>query len=131
MNRTETKSFSFDQLQTDAAKALWNADTQYELLEIRDRFRIGSTSGTYRVFKAPSGTAPASGTAMQAATADISTGATADTDRTPALASGIGAKRLQKGDSLCVVFAGDATGLRGLEITFTIRRLGTRRPGMR
>lgn len=131
MRRIEIIRVNFDALQTDAAQALWIADTDYEVLRIQDRFRVGSTSGTYRVFKAPSGTAPASGTAVQAATADISTVATADTNRTPALSTVAGAKLLPAGNALCVVFAGDATGLRGLCLTILVRRRKERPAGMR
>lgn len=71
------------------------------------RIRVGSTSGTAQIFKAPSGTAIGSGTAITASI-DLSATPPADTAINVPLVSGPGLL-LQPGDSIGVVIGGTMT----------------------
>ena len=83
------------------------------------RIRVGSTSGTVQLVKCPSGTAPASGTAMTAAV-DISTTPTADTTIVVPLIQGNNSVNvnLNAGDALGLVFAGTMTSGVGMVQAF-------------
>lgn len=81
------------------------------------RTRVGSTSGTAVFFKAPSGTAVGSGTAISG-TVDLSATPAADTVfNIPLLQTAVGSNPgvlLQPGDSIGVVIAGTMTNGIGL-----------------
>ncbi len=74
------------------------------------RIRVASTSGTATLVRCPSGTPPASGTALTAAL-DLSGTPAADTTFTAALIPGPNNTNLNlnPGDSLAIVFAGTMT----------------------
>jgi hypothetical protein len=83
------------------------------------RIRVGSTSGTVTLVKCPSGTAPASGTALSLAV-DISATPTADTTiNVPLIVGNNNANvTLNAGDALGLVFAGTMTSGIGIAQVF-------------
>lgn len=90
------------------------ADRDYYCTKIEYRFTTGSTSGTAAIYKAPSGTALASGTPLHGTAMDISTGATADTNISVVLTPS--ALSISAGDAIGVVWGGTLTSLVGLVI---------------
>lgn len=89
------------------------ADREYLVTSIKYRFTTGSTSGNFAIYKAPSGTALASGTALHGTAGDVSTGVTADTNVDVTLSTVAGALVIEKNDAIGVVWAGTLTNLVG------------------
>jgi hypothetical protein len=97
---------------TTVTQALFIATIPCFLTAVALRIRVGSTSGTATLYKAPSGTAAASGTALTASI-DLSTTPTADTTINVPLIQGPGLA-LNPGDSIAVVIGGTMTSGVGL-----------------
>lgn len=92
---------------TTVTQAAFIATIQCVVTSIVYRIRVASTSGTATVYKAPSGTAAASGTAMTASI-DLSATPAADTTINVPLINGPGLS-LMPGDSIAVVIGGTMT----------------------
>lgn len=73
------------------------------------RQRVASTSGTAQFYKAASGVAAASGSALHSTAFDLSNAVTVDTNYSATLVSDSKALTLSPGDSINVVFGGTMT----------------------
>lgn len=105
-------------------RALFIADTDFELLSVQYQFVTASTSGTLTLRSCSSGTAVGSGTAMLASTLDLSAAKTANTPYTGTLAVGQAARKIPKGYALGLDFGGTVTNLVGLCVTIVLQRQG-------
>ncbi len=102
--------------------AFFIADRAYEVIEAVERHEVvGGTGAACMVEKVPSGTAPGAGTAVLAAAFDLE--ATANTNVTGALHATQANRQLAAGDALAIDEAGTLTGLVGLSVRVTLRRL--------
>jgi hypothetical protein len=109
------ETIQFTYTSSSVSQTIFIATIPVFLTAVALRIRVGSTSGTVQVVKVPSGTAPASGTAITSAL-DISTTPTADTTITATLTQGVNNinTTLAPGDGLALVFAGTLTSGVGL-----------------
>lgn len=109
---------------------IFTADRGYELLEVNEVHRVaGAGSTTLMIEKAPSGTAPGSGTDLLGTA--FATDSTADTPvHKTAAGGGLVASKvsrtLARGDSLVADFTGTMTAYEG-GVTIVLRPLGSRK----
>lgn len=94
----------------------FRADRPYAVVEVKERHETAATDGAVMLRKVPSGTAPASGTAVLASS--ISLAATANTDQTGQLSATESARTLAEGDSLSLEATGLLTSCAG--VTFSV-----------
>lgn len=94
----------------------FRADRPYAVVEVKERHETAATDGSVMLRKVPSGTAPASGTAVLASS--ISLAATANTDQTGLLSSTESNRTLAEGDSLALEATGLLTSCAG--VTFSV-----------
>jgi uncharacterized membrane protein len=106
------ETIGFPYIATTVTQAVFVATIQCVVTSIVLRIRVGSTSGTATFYKAPSGTAAASGTAITGSI-DLSTTPAADTTIVVPLLAGPGLT-FNPGDSIAVVIAGTMTSGVGL-----------------
>ena len=98
------------------------AQRDYQLISVTERHEVAATdmgAVTMMLNKVPSGTAPASGTAML--TAGLSLKTTANTNQTGTLSTVAGARAINRGDSLAFITTGTLTALVGVTIAVVLR----------
>ncbi len=91
-----------------------------EVVSVKARFSVASTSGTLMINKAASGTDTDSGTAVLAST--MSLAGTAHTNVSGTLHATVGNRKLSAGDSLGVVDGGTLTNLTDLVVMVELKR---------
>ena len=139
MSRRDTEVITFN---IDAVNLIGNNrvmrrfDTEYELLRADFRWTVGSTnggSGTVALYKAASGTAIGSGTALLSAAVAVDAGGanSVNTTVTPKLSTVAGATVIARDSYLGLVGAGTLTSLFGLCITLIMRQRKTPDGGLR
>ena len=99
----------------------FRADRFYEVVEVSERHETAATDGAVNLRKVPSGTAPASGTAVLDST--ISLAATANTDQAGTLASDLNSRRLSPGDSLSLEATGLLTSCAGVTVSVMLKSI--------
>ena len=104
------ETIGFYYTSSTVTQAIYVATFPMLITDVRLRIRVGSTSGTATIYKAPSGTAAASGTQLTGSI-DLSATPTADTTIiVPLLGSaGMAGFTMAPGDSIAVVIAGTMT----------------------
>jgi|SRR3990167_957431 len=95
--------------------SFWIAPAKCVVDSITYSFSANSTSGTVEVEKVPSGTAQGSGTNLQTATVDLSTGA--NTNQAATLSATAATLELASGDRLALEDGGTLTSLTDLVCT--------------
>lgn len=134
---SQVKQFTFSAQDLIGANVpLFRADTEYELLRCDVRASILASNGgagTVNIYKAKSGTAIGSGTAMLSAAVAVDSGGTnsADTTITPKLSTAAGATVIPRDSWVGVVGSGTLTGLMGLCFTLIFRQRKSPDGGLR
>ena len=98
------------------------ADRQYRVIGITARWETAGGGGggaALQVRKVPSGTAPASGTALLASTIDMT--ATANTNVAGSLSTTAGVLTLASGDAISLESSGTIAAVVGLTVAVTLR----------
>lgn len=117
VNRSDSGSASVHILYdaNSVTRAIFIATVPCVVTGIYYQQRVASTSGTAKFYKAPSGVAAASGTALHTTAFDLSNAVTVDTTYTATdLVSDISSRTLKAGDAIAVVFSGTMTSGVGL-----------------
>lgn len=111
------QNVNFDYTSALVTQAVYVASRASVVVDIRGRTRVAGSGGacTLQIFKAPSGTAIASGTLLHSGSYNLV--GTADTNQVLVLVNDIGILTLAIGDALGYVLTGTATSAVG---TFTI-----------
>lgn len=97
------------------------ADRPYEALIVTERHEVAATDGSVDVRKAPSGTAPSSGTSILNSAMNLTT--IANTNQTATLSGTLSNRRLDKGDSLVLVATGLLTSLQGETVSVLLKAI--------
>lgn len=106
---------------TAVSRSMYIALAAFQLVNVSLVFGTASASGTFTIEKLTGTTAPGSGTALLTGT--ISTAGTANTVLNGVLIATVASLQLAVGDRLGAVFAGTETGLVGLDILVTLKRI--------
>ena len=97
------------------------ANREYRIISIDSRWETASTSAIVQLRKVPSGTAPASGTALLAY--GIDTSGTANTNTSPILTRTTKDLTLATGDSLSLTQTGTLGSVAGFTLSITLRAI--------
>lgn len=119
--QTEPLIFSVPAATQAVNQAIFVAETTYQVAGLKAVWGTASSSGTVTIEKLTGTTAPGSGTALLTGT--ISTAGTANTVTTGTLIATLASLKLAAGDRLGVVFSGTETGLVGLVLNVTLKRI--------
>lgn len=97
------------------------ADRDYEVLAVTERHEVAASDGSFTVRKVPSGTAPASGTALLSSQASLT--GTANTNQSTVLTGTLENRRIASGDSLALEANGLLTSLSGVSVSVLLKAI--------